>query len=324
MKYISLLLIATTALLLPACKDFTVYDSILEKTYTAVLETESPQEATINPSNPNELIYRWTDESLGPGTRYELRKRNLISGEDYSLVKDVWYETSWSDNGWLAIGRTDNQVWVMKDDGTELEKLTSPDNGGAFYPSISWDGREIIYVDWDKGYNNIMLYDRETDSVTTILSGLYSCYDPEFSPKSDRVAFIGGKYNKEENVVEAIQQLFIYDLNTGQKTLICELPYGHLVFTGGINWLNENKIMLATNEFVYLVDIDSKSYEAVFEQKLKVQIGAIQAYPHSNGEKIVINIRRFKSKQLGKEMIENRSIEVWKVDGMKKEEVLIP
>ena len=323
MKYISLLLIATTALLLPACKDFIFYEDVLGKESIGVLENESPQACILNPLNSNELIYRWTDESLGLGRRYELRKRNLISGEDYSLVKDVWGEISWSKNGWITFRRTDNQVWVMKDDGTELERLTSPGNGGAFYPSISRDGKKVLFH-YRRDFKYIAIYDRETDSVTTILSGLYTASDPEFSPKSDRVAFIEGKYNKEENVVEAIQQLFIYDLNTGQKTLICELPYGHLVFTDGINWLNENKIMLATNEFVYLVDIDSKSYEAVFEQKSKVQIGAIQAYPHSNGEKIVINIRRFKSKQLGKEMIENRSIEVWKVDGMKKEEVLIP
>ncbi len=324
MKHILLLLIATMALLLPACKDFTVYEDILGEESITVIEVESPQDATLNPSNPNEFIYRWTDESVGPGRRYELRKRNRISGEDYSLVKDVWYETSWSDNGWLAIGRADNQVWVMRDDGTKLERLTSPDNGGAFYPSISRDGRRIIFLDRDKGYNHIMLYDRETDSVKTLIGGLYSGFDPEFSPKSDRVAYIEDKYNKEENVVEAIEQLFVYDLNTGKTNLICEFPYGHFIFTGGINWLNEDKIMVATNEYVYLVDLQSKSYEAVFEQKKKVLVNAIQTYPQSNGEKIVLNVRRWRSKKLGKKMIEDRSIEIWRVDGMKREEVLVP
>jgi len=59
-----------------------------------------------NPNNPNEVVYVKGDII---NQVIELRKRNLVTGEDIYLINNIWEHPNWGVNDWILFNHADNQ-----------------------------------------------------------------------------------------------------------------------------------------------------------------------------------------------------------------------
>lgn len=82
------------------------------------------------------------------------------------------------------------QICMMKADGTDFRRLTPENNIRHFYPSLSPDGRRVLYSAYS-GDNNYDIYQYILESgVIERLTDVYGVENaPEFSPDMQAIAF---------------------------------------------------------------------------------------------------------------------------------------
>ncbi len=92
-----------------------------------------------NPTNSNEIVFQEDSES-GTSSVY---KFNLINKEKTFLAEGpVVSQPSWGVNDWILLVFYDFNVWRIRPDGTDLERITE---GGGFYsPKWNADGTRFV------------------------------------------------------------------------------------------------------------------------------------------------------------------------------------
>jgi TolB protein len=81
-----------------------------------------------------------------------------------------------------------NQICVMNADGTNQRRLTTNDRANHFYPSLSPDGKSIVFSSSQTGVHEI--YEMGLDGKQTQLTSLSGAYAPEISPDGLSIIFI--------------------------------------------------------------------------------------------------------------------------------------
>jgi len=122
--------------------------------------------------------------------------------------------------------------------------------------SVSWspDGRQLVFSSIDKsGYNDLYIFDTESQSLQKLTDDFYDDRDPAWSPKGDKIAFSSdrtpygskGKYN-----------LFLYDLSTGR---IDYLTYGDENYYAPV-WSHDGSKLAFTSDIggvqnIWMIDL---------------------------------------------------------------------
>ncbi|MBN1454449.1 MAG: PD40 domain-containing protein [Anaerolineales bacterium] len=92
------------------------------------------------------------------------------------------------------------QICIMNADGTGYRRLTSEDNIRHFYPSLSPDGRRVLYSAFrEKNVYEIYSYDLEDGSVDRLTNRDGVLTAPEYSPDGQHIVYTrwapnSGKY----------------------------------------------------------------------------------------------------------------------------------
>jgi TolB protein len=82
-----------------------------------------------------------------------------------------------------------DQICIMNADGSEFRRLTTNDNADYNYPSLSPDGRSVIYSGNDTGQFEIYEMDLESGSARQLTSELGASLSPEISPDGQSILF---------------------------------------------------------------------------------------------------------------------------------------
>lgn len=90
-----------------------------------------------NPNNPNEFAYV-SDRSLWK-FNLETRSKQLLTSNVFPIS-----QPKWSKEGWITLGGSDWNIWVIQDDGTGIKQVSKTPRD--LYPEISPKGDRIIYA----------------------------------------------------------------------------------------------------------------------------------------------------------------------------------
>lgn len=177
------------AMIFAACTGGQPEDSALPATEEPT--TDFIQEAVWSPGG-DRLMVSW---NRGPGFRlYDLSARaDAPSSRPWTVTPltdgdGVW--ASWSSDGrWIAYQAGDD-VYRVRSDGTEPERLTD-DPGYDGEPAFSPDGSTIVFVsDREVGERGIYLMDADGSDVRRVDTGVAGDhFGPEWSPDGFRIVF---------------------------------------------------------------------------------------------------------------------------------------
>ncbi|MDP2496445.1 MAG: amidohydrolase family protein [Candidatus Palauibacterales bacterium] len=206
-------------------------------------------------------------------------------------------------DGISADGGTDEGLWMYHRDGGSGVKLAAEDEvDGAYWPSVSPDGRYVYFHqisggDPLNGDYQLRRYDRETGRVLDLTSGdndgpaagrvgSGGAYAPEVSPDGDRVAFgrliMDGTITHRGDEFGPRNSLWIRDLETGAERKVMDpiaLLGGELRLMGGYDWTPDGEsIVIARGGKLRRLDVSSGETEAIpFEARVRRTISE-QAY----------------------------------------------
>lgn len=92
-----------------------------------------------NPKNSSEIVFVKQGQLSEQLVKYNMatkEKKILYTGR-------VFFQPKWSSTGWIIFSGTGNQIWKIKDDGSNLTQLTFKDRN--FYPEWAPDGKRFCY-----------------------------------------------------------------------------------------------------------------------------------------------------------------------------------
>lgn len=99
------------------------------------------------------------------------------------------------------------QICIMNADGSGFRQLTS-DNVRHFYPSLSPDGQSVLYSAFrEQNVYEIYELSLNTGSINRLTNRIGVANAPEVSPNGERIAFMRGNPNTQQN------QIWIMDRN---------------------------------------------------------------------------------------------------------------
>jgi TolB protein len=99
-----------------------------------------------------------------------------------------------------------NQICIINADGTGYRRLTTDDNKQHYYPSLSPDGKSVVYAAFREA-NYFEIYEMElaTGNVTQLTNKVGNANAPEISPDGKFIAF------KKWNANLKIEAMYIMD-----------------------------------------------------------------------------------------------------------------
>lgn len=114
------------------------------------------------------------------------------NGSDVNRITQLgscWFP-QWSPDGTRLSFHVGRDVYVMKKDGTGLERLTfDPQNG--MYPSWSPDGRRIVFMSWRDGSTALYTMNSDGSAQARVLWSSRGDYiDPRWSPDGSQFVFV--------------------------------------------------------------------------------------------------------------------------------------
>jgi TolB protein len=90
------------------------------------------------------------------------------------------------------------QICIMNADGTGFRRLTTEDNIRHFYPSLSPDGRRVLYSAFrQENVYEIYSYDLSDGSVDRLTNRIGVLTAPEYSPDGEMITFTRWNTNSE-------------------------------------------------------------------------------------------------------------------------------
>lgn len=182
--------------------------------------------------------------AVGTEVRGELVRYDPHSKQFLPLLPGVHaFDPTYSADGqWVAYtAYPDHALWRSRSDGTDPLQLTFPP-GQVFAPSISPDGKQVVYVN---SAGAICLISMDGVSSPTIVEKDGSW--PHWSPDGSRLVFIDRS---------ASSHIHILDLRTGKSSLVPG-PAGML----NPQWVGDDRLVAGTPDFAKLMDFDLRSQQ---------------------------------------------------------------
>lgn len=219
-----------------------------------------------NPNDQNEIIYiREIEGQILP----ELVKYNINSKSEVVLLNDLNIQSApkWSKTGWIVFHLFSgvNQVWKVRDDGTDLTQLTF--GSSDLYPNFNATGDRIVYFR-GTNYSNSELEENpdlyleakmiflnlEGEVIDSILieniisqtkGGQFYYQNWKYAEiQLEETYLIGGTDNfygiyKATNDYEELEEIHVWDLSVAPRQDASSLAYsdGFLYYTKGKNSL---------------------------------------------------------------------------------------
>jgi TolB protein len=95
-----------------------------------------------------------------------------------------------------------NQICIINADGTGFRRLTTDDNKQHYYPSLSPDGKSVVYAAFrEKNIYEIYEMDLATSNVTQLTNKLGNLNAPEISPDGKSIIFKMWSPNTDKDVL---------------------------------------------------------------------------------------------------------------------------
>ena len=99
------------------------------------------------------------------------------------------------------------QICIMNADGTDYRRLTTEDNIRHFYPSLSPDGRKVLYSAFrEKNAYEIYSYDLEDGSVDRLTNRTGVLTAPEYSPDGQHIVYTRWAPNSEKYQIVTMEK----------------------------------------------------------------------------------------------------------------------
>lgn len=92
-----------------------------------------------NPVNADEILFVRKSIFTQQIVKYNLTSKNQM----VLYIGRVSYPPKWSSTGWILFAGVNDQIWKLKDDGTQLTQLTFKDKN--YYPEWAPDGKQFCY-----------------------------------------------------------------------------------------------------------------------------------------------------------------------------------
>ncbi|MCO5259457.1 MAG: hypothetical protein M9916_04875 [Crocinitomicaceae bacterium] len=160
----------------PLCED--VSDSTLLPTVPSVIVEKGSQfkYPAFNPLNSYELVYFEQVANVGetPSESGKLVKYNYQSNVKTTLVNSVALSGSpaWNENGWIAYETTSSQIYIIRDNGTDLMQFTTHSGFNGYNQHVTWvnGGNSLLWKYLNYGSGEIYLLQKtigqqETDTL---------------------------------------------------------------------------------------------------------------------------------------------------------------
>src|SRR6185503_15986174 len=116
---------------------------------------------------------------------------------------------AWSPDGTLVYSMQ-GSLWAQPAEGGAARQLTD-DPGADYQPDVSPDGRSVVFVRYDGKSMELMLLDRERNSVRALTSSGAVNVEPRWSPDGRQLAFVS-----TEGTGHFL--LYVADVRDGQLT----------------------------------------------------------------------------------------------------------
>jgi hypothetical protein len=219
-----------------------------------------------NPNNPNEFVYYYTDNI---NKLYQLVKYNMISKKKLVLVDNVKIisQPKWSKKGWIAFDKLDHNIWKVKDDGSNLTKVTN--NNSNLWPVWNSTGDYLIWRYAETSTTNRHTLKLSLNQIipdTIYNGGLNYVYD---NISEDDKLF-------HRDVINNIPHLGYFDLQSSNFLLKenfvgvinCDEQGGEGALNG-VTWgkTGNSKEVYFTNYFdgLYKIDIEKRSLKKLID-----------------------------------------------------------
>ena len=206
--------------------------------FTAIL---SPREdliihtAPAAPPNPVEL---WASKVDGS------QQRRILQ---LSSMQNIFSGVSWARDGhWITFtqggfpaAKSEDDVWKMRPDGSELQNLTPNTPGFDGYPSFSGDGRQIAFTSERSGSFDLYLMNFDGSNVRRLTDDHATDLFAAFSPTANQIAFTSNRDAPQSDIYD----IYLLDLDArgapGKVSRITknEGQHGHVHYSYDGKWL---------------------------------------------------------------------------------------
>lgn len=150
-----------------------------------------PQMPHIRYATPRPDFKRFVLAAVSPSSAPAETATLDINGTYNAIGADEW--TEYSPDGYTLVGGSNDRIGLMRDDGSQREMLTQPEQiCGA--PSFSFDGKRIVYncYTFDGNKSDIEIMDLDTRIVTIALPASFDrAAWPHFTPDGNAIVFVG-------------------------------------------------------------------------------------------------------------------------------------
>ena len=127
------------------------------------------------------------------------------------------------DGGTVAFRRLDNTITIAKRDGAVWE-TTNVEDKSACYPSISFDGRFVVYQCTEDNTGKVKVFDTLIGKCSMVIeSSNGDCYRPAISQNGNYIAFVSNSTNDSTYQVFRIQNDI---LQSGDDWILMDLQKG--------------------------------------------------------------------------------------------------
>ncbi len=152
--------------------------------------------------------------------------------EEKNMKSDIWLKIAFV-SGLIVAGLL--SFSVVRALGTPtLERITDYQSFtiNSYDPSISDDGRYVVYTSFPTGYETVILYDMQTAITTTVASG----HTPAISGDGKFIAFGSGATDLVLTDTNAMDDIFVYNRLTRGISRVSIKSDGSQAVGGGSNF----------------------------------------------------------------------------------------
>ena len=241
-----------------------------------------------------------------------LIKYNLKTNETTQVFDGtVYYQPDWGANGWITFNSVNNQIWIVRPDGSGLKKITD-DKHWYLYPKWVTNSNKILFRQKDETpYPELRIIDKG-GSLNAILDSTFG-WVAVWSPDGQTIAFPYGQRFGYVNLKSDSQTIHYIESDYQMKRGFS--PYS-------ISWFpnSEQLVTCDRDGNMYMVNIQSESI-----QKIKNACDSKSySYPSVSPDGNKIIIKRTDKKLTGENTLYSASkIVLMNADGS-NERVILP